>query len=90
MSPGLVMAVLLILLFAQCSYVLAGRRLRYVLCLVAAAIGVPVGELVAQSGPLSLVHLGALHPLGGVLITAFLMAIVWTLFGSHAHSADPS
>lgn len=66
MSPGILLAGLLVLIAAQANQLLAPRPSHYLLALLAAAAGLVAGELVALSG-----HggpaVGAVHPVADVL-----------------------
>ncbi len=62
LSPGLVLAVLFVLIGAQASRLAMPRRGSYLLALVLAASGLVAGELVAIATRIGGPQLGALHP----------------------------
>ena len=62
-SPGLVLAVLLILVVAQATRLLAPQRAPYLVCLGLAVAGLIAGELVASTGHLGGPGMGVTHPL---------------------------
>lgn len=62
MSPGLVLAILFVLIGATVSGLVMPRRGAFVLTLVLAAAGVVAGELVAIATRIGGPQLGVLHP----------------------------
>jgi hypothetical protein len=73
MSPGIIVAVLVVLIAAQTARVVAPRRLGYLPALACAALGLLLGELVALSG-----HggptVGVIHPVPDVVAIVALEA----------------
>jgi len=61
-SPGLVLAILFVLIGATVSGLVMPRRGAFVLTLVLAAVGVVAGELVAIATRIGGPQLGVLHP----------------------------
>ncbi len=74
LSPGIVLAVVLTLIGAQATRVVAPDRGPYLWALSLAAVGLIVGELVALSGHLQGPAVGVLHP----VIDVIVMAVVET------------
>ncbi|MFN2451620.1 MAG: hypothetical protein ABR541_04635 [Candidatus Dormibacteria bacterium] len=75
MTPGVVLAGLLVLLSAQLTHLMRRRRGRYVVCLLLSAVGLVGGELLAAAGHLGRPTLGVLHPVAdAVLIVALQVA----------------
>jgi hypothetical protein len=72
LSPGLVLAVLLVLILTQVVRVLLPRRGPYLWTLLLSAAGLVAGEVLAASGRLSSPSIGVLHPLADVLVIAVL------------------
>jgi hypothetical protein len=73
-SPGLVLAVLLVLIAAQLTRLLAPGRGPYLWTLLLAAAGVVAGEIIAGSGHFASPALGVLHPLPDAALAAVLEA----------------
>jgi hypothetical protein len=70
LSPGIVLAVLLVLIGAQVTRVVVPGRGPYVWSLALAVVGLIAGELIALSGHLQGPALGVLHPLPDALAMA--------------------
>jgi hypothetical protein len=71
-SPGLVLAVLLVLVLTQLVRVALPGRGSYPWTLALSAAGVVGGEILAASGHLNGASLGVLHPLADVVVVAVL------------------
>lgn len=74
-SPGLVLAVLLVLVVAQATRLLAPDRAPYLVCLGLAAAGLVGGELVASTGRLGGPSIGVTHPLLDLALMGALQAV---------------
>ena len=86
LSPGLILAVLLVLLTAQVVRLVLPGRGPYLWTVVLSAAGLVAGEVIAASGHLSSPALGVLHPLADLVVIAALQAAgaVITTRRSHA------
>ncbi|TMC49693.1 MAG: hypothetical protein E6J14_05580 [Chloroflexi bacterium] len=73
-SPGLVMAVLLVLLAAQLTRLVVPGRGPYLWTLLLAAAGVAAGEILAGSGHFASPVVGVIHPVPDAAATALLEA----------------
>jgi hypothetical protein len=73
-SPGLVLAILLVLVVAQATRLLAPERAAYLACLGLAVAGLLAGEVVAATGHLGGPSIGPIHPLLDVALMAVLEA----------------
>jgi hypothetical protein len=73
-SPGLILALLLVLVTTQVMRLLLPHRGPYAWTLLLSAAGLVAGEIVAASGHLSSPTLGVVHPLADVLLIAVLQA----------------
>jgi hypothetical protein len=71
-SPGLVLAVLLVLILTQVVRVVAPGRGPYLWTLLLSAAGLVGGEVLAASGHLNSPEVGVLHPVADVLAIAVL------------------
>lgn len=71
-SPGLVLALLLVLILTQVVRIVLPGRGPYLWTLLLSAAGLAGGEVVAASGHLSAPSIGVLHPLADVLVIAVL------------------
>jgi hypothetical protein len=71
-SPGLVLAVLLVLILTQVVRLVLPGRGPYLWTLLLSMAGLAGGEVLAASGHLNAVAVGVLHPLSDVLIIAVL------------------
>ena len=67
MNPGIVLAVLLVLIGAQTTCVVAPQRLRYLWALALAAAGLVAAELIAVALHAGGPRLGMLHPAADAL-----------------------
>lgn len=84
-SPGLVLALALVLVLTQCVRVLLPGRGPYLWTLLLSAAGVAGGEMLAASGHLNGASLGVLHPMADVLVVALLQGAGAVVAGrSHA------
>ncbi len=68
LSPGIVLAVVLTLIAAQATRVVAPDRGPYLWSLSLAVVGLIVGELIALSGHLQGPAVGVLHPVIDVIV----------------------
>jgi hypothetical protein len=73
-SPGLILALLLVLVTTQTVRLLLPHRGPYAWTLLLSAAGLVAGEIIAASGHLSSPTLGVVHPLADVLLIAVLQA----------------
>jgi hypothetical protein len=73
-SPGLVLAVLMVLVVTQVTRLIAPERGHYVWALVLAAAGLVLGELIAATGRLGAAGVGSVHPLVDLAVMAGLEA----------------
>jgi hypothetical protein len=73
-SPGLILAVLLVLVSAQVVRLVLPGRGPYFWTLLLSAGGLVAGEVIAASGHLNAPALGVLHPLADVVVIAVLQA----------------
>jgi hypothetical protein len=73
-SPGLVLAVLLVLVFTQVARVILPGRGPYLWTLALSVAGLVAGEVLAASGHLNGASIGVLHPVADVLAIAALQA----------------
>jgi hypothetical protein len=73
-SPGLILAVLLVLVVAQVTRLVAPKRGNYLASLGLAAAGLVGGELIAATGHLAGPSIGPVHPLLDVALMAVLEA----------------
>jgi hypothetical protein len=73
-SPGLVLALLLVLVATQLVRLVLPRRGPYVWTLILSAAGLVAGEVIAASGHLNAPSLGVLHPFADVVLIAVLQA----------------
>ena len=71
-SPGLVLAVLLVLILTQVVRLVLPGRGPYLWTLLLSMAGLAGGEVLAASGHLNAVAVGVLHPLSDGLIIAVL------------------
>ena len=79
-SPGLVLAVLLVLAAAQVTRLVAPERAPWLACLGLAAAGLIAGELIAATGHLGGPSVGSTHPLlDGALIAGLEAAGAFVL-----------
>ena len=74
-SPGLVLAVLLVLVVAQVTRLLAPERAPYLVCLGLAIAGLLGGELIASTGHLGGPGIGVTHPLLDLGLMAALQVV---------------
>ncbi len=78
MSPGIVLAVLLVAIGAQFTRLVAPRRGNYLVAVICAAVGLLGAELVAlggHGGP----SLGSVHPVADVIGMAIAEVVGWVL-----------
>lgn len=73
-SPGLVLALVLVLVLTQVVRVILPGRGSYLWTLSLSAAGVAAGEVIAASGHLNGASLGVLHPLADLLAIVVLQA----------------
>jgi len=73
-SPGLVLALFLVLVLTQVVRVILPGRGPYLWTLMLSVAGVAGGEVIAASGHLNSASLGVLHPLADLLAIAVLQA----------------
>jgi hypothetical protein len=73
-SPGLVLALFLVLVLTQVVRVILPGRGPYLWTLMLSVAGVAAGEVIAASGHLNSASLGVLHPLADLLAIAVLQA----------------
>ena len=79
-SPGLVLAVLLVLVAAQVTRLVAPERAPWLACLGLAVAGLVAGELVAATGHLGGPSVGSTHPVvAGAFMAAFEAAGAFVL-----------
>jgi hypothetical protein len=71
-SPGLILALLVVLVTTQVVRLLLPHRGPYAWTLILSAAGLVAGEIIAASGHLSSPSLGVVHPLADVLVIALL------------------
>jgi hypothetical protein len=71
-SPGLVFAILLVLVLTQVVRVVLPGRGPYLWTLLLSMAGLVAGEVIAASGHLNAPSVGVLHPLADVLLIAVL------------------
>jgi hypothetical protein len=71
-SPGLVLAVILVVILTQVVRVVLPGRGPYLWTLLLSAAGLVAGEVLAASGHLNAPTVGVLHPLADVLVIALL------------------
>ena len=71
-SPGLILAVLLVLILTQVVRVVLPGRGPYLWTLLLSVAGLVAGEVVASSGHLSGPAVGVLHPVADILVIAAL------------------
>lgn len=84
-SPGLVFAVLLVLVLTQVVRVVLPGRGPYLWTLLLSMAGLVAGEVIAASGHLNAPSIGVLHPLADVLVIAALQGAGALVAGrSHA------
>ena len=74
LSPGLILAILIVLIGAQAARVIAPNRAPYMWTIVLAVIGFLAGEIAALSPHLSGPAVGVIHPLPDVIVIAALEA----------------
>jgi hypothetical protein len=73
-SPGLILAVLLVLVATQVVRLVLPGRGPYLWTLLLSSGGLIAGEVIAASGHLNAPSLGVLHPLADVVVIAVLQA----------------
>jgi hypothetical protein len=73
-SPGLVLAVLLVLVFTQVARVILPGRGSYLWTLALSVAGLTAGEVLAASGHLNSASIGVLHPVADIVAIAVLQA----------------
>jgi hypothetical protein len=84
-SPGLVLALLLVLILTQVVRVVLPGRGPYLWTLLLSVAGLVGGEMLAASGHLNAPTVGVLHPLADVAIIALLQGAGAVVTGrSHA------
>jgi len=85
-SPGLILAVLLVLVTAQVVRLVLPGRGPYLWTLLLSAAGLVAGEVIAASGHLNAPSLGVLHPLADVVVIAVLQAAGAVIAGRRSHA----
>ena len=88
-SPGLVLALLVVIVATQVVRVVAPGRGPYLWTLLLSATGLAAGEVLAASGHLSAPSLGVLHPLADAVAIAFVQAGGAVLTG-RGRAKDPT
>lgn len=86
-SPGLVLALLLVMVLTQVVRVILPGRGPYLWTLLLSAAGLVAGEVLAASGHLNAPAVGVIHPLADVVVIAVLQgagALVAGRSGSQA------
>lgn len=71
-SPGLVLAILLVLILTQVVRVVLPGRGPYLWTLLLSSAGLVAGEVLAASGHLNAPSVGVIHPLADVLVIVLL------------------
>jgi hypothetical protein len=71
-SPGLVLAVILVVILTQVVRVVLPGRGPYLWTLLLSAAGLVAGEVLAASGHFNAPTVGVLHPVADVLVIALL------------------
>ena len=74
MSPGFVLAGLVVMIVTQITRVALGGRGPYVVTLGLSIVGLLGGEILAGSGHLARPALGVLHPAADVMVIAIVQA----------------
>jgi len=74
LSPGLILAVLIVLVTAQLVRLVLPGRGPYLWTFLLSAAGLIAGEVIAASGHLNAPALGVLHPLADLVVIAVLQA----------------
>jgi len=74
LSPGLVLAGLVVVILTQATRVAAGRRGPYAATLGLSVIGLLGGEVLAAGGHLAQPSIGVLHPVADVLVMVVTQA----------------
>jgi hypothetical protein len=87
-SPGLVLAVILVLVVAQVTRLVAPHRGHYLWSLVLSAAGLLGAELLAATGPVGGPSVGAVHPLLDVAVMAVLEAAGALLLAVPTRNSD--
>jgi hypothetical protein len=85
-SPGLILAVLLVLVTTQVVRLVLPGRGPYLWTLLLSVAGLVVGEVIAASGHLNAPALGVLHPLADVAVIALLQAAGAVIAGRRSHA----
>ena len=85
-SPGLILAVLLVLVTAQVVRLVVPGRGPYLWTFLLSAAGLVAGEVIAASGHLNVPTLGVLHPLADVVLIAVLQAAGAVIAGRRSHA----
>ncbi|HXA27190.1 MAG TPA: hypothetical protein VN193_00430 [Candidatus Angelobacter sp.] len=85
-SPGLILAVLLVLVTAQVVRLALPGRGPYLWTLLLSAAGLVAGEVIAASGHLNAPSLGVLHPLADVVVIAVLQVAGAVIAGRRSAS----
>jgi hypothetical protein len=73
-SPGLILALLLVLVTTQVVRLVLPGRGPYLWTFLLSAAGLVAGEVIAASGHLNVPALGVLHPFADVVVIAVLQA----------------
>jgi hypothetical protein len=85
-SPGLILAVLLVLVTTQVVRLVLPGRGPYLWTFLLSAAGLVAGEVIAASGHLNQPALGVLHPLADVVLLAVLQAAGAVIAGRRSHA----
>jgi len=85
-SPGLILALLLILVLTQVVRVILPGRGPYLWTFLLSAAGVVGGEMLAASGHLNGASLGVLHPVADVLVVTVLQAAGAVVVGGRSQA----
>jgi len=74
LSPGLILALLIVLVTAQVVRLVLPGRGPYLWTFLLSAAGLIAGEVIAASGHLNAPALGVLHPVADLVVIALLQA----------------
>jgi hypothetical protein len=85
-SPGLILALLLVVVATQVVRLVLPGRGPYAWTLLLSAAGLVAGEVIAASGHLNAPSLGVLHPLADVVVIAVLQGAGAVIAGRRSHA----
>jgi hypothetical protein len=85
-SPGLILAVLVVLVTAQVVRLVVPGRGPYLWTFLLSAAGLVGGEVIAASGHLNVPAMGVLHPVADVVAIAVLQAVGVVIAGRRSHA----